>query len=40
MTEHQFSHVDDFRGKLAFAKMKNPDAYLRAQFLEKIRGID
>ena len=40
MTEHQFNCIDDFRGKLAFAKMKNPDVYLRAQFLEKIRGID
>ena len=40
MQEHQFDHLDQFRGSLNFSKTAKPDIYLRAQFLEKIRGVE
>ncbi len=40
MEKHKFSKIDDFRGKLSFARTQNPEGYLRAQFMEKIRGVE
>lgn len=40
MQEHKFETLDLFKGKLSFAKTKSPKEYLRAQFLEKIRGFE
>jgi dihydroorotate dehydrogenase (fumarate) len=40
MAEHDFDCLDQFIGRLSFAKAAVPDHYLRAQFMEKIRGIE
>ena len=40
MTTHNFESIDDFKGKLSFKNTKSPDTYLRAQFMEKIRGVE
>ncbi len=40
MDEHQFEAIDDFRGKLNYAKVDNPDIYLRSQFMERIREVE
>ena len=38
MAAKNFDSIDDFKGTLSFKKSDSPDAYLRAQFMEKIRG--
>jgi len=40
MEEHEYSSIDEFRGKLSFANTVSPDHWLRAQFMEKIRGYE
>ena len=40
MRKHNFSSIEDFRGKLSFARVANPEHYLRVQFMEKIRGYE
>ncbi len=40
MKANSFTTISDFRGKLSFRKTTTPDQYLRAQFLEKIRGVE
>ncbi len=40
MTAHKFKSVNSFRGRLTFGHTENPEVYLRAQFMEKIRGIE
>ena len=40
MARHQFARPDDFIGKLNFKQTTAPDMYLRAQFMEKIRGVE
>lgn len=40
MVEHKFDTISDFRGMLSFEKSGNPDHYLRAQFMEKIKGYE
>lgn len=40
MNAHDFASVAEFKGKLSFKNTTTPDEYLRAQFLEKIRGVE
>jgi len=40
MTANTFDKIADFQGKLSFKNSDSPDAYLRAQFMEKIRGVE
>ncbi len=40
MADHNFDAIDDFRGKLSFKNTEAPETYLRAQFMEKIRGVE
>lgn len=34
MDKHGFKAIDDFRGKMAFANLKNPEAFERVQFMK------
>ncbi len=38
MQKHDFSSLDDFRGKLSYARAKNPAAYERSQFMKHFAG--
>ncbi len=40
MKEHNFDSIADFKGKLSFEETSSPETYLRAQFIEKIRGVE
>ncbi len=40
MNDHQFKSIDELRGRLKFKDSDETKAYLRSQFLEKIRGVD
>jgi dihydroorotate dehydrogenase (fumarate) len=40
MKANKFESISDFQGKLSFKNTKTPDEYLRAQFMEKIRGVE
>lgn len=40
MMANKFEKISDFQGKLSFKNSKTPDEYLRAQFMEKIRGVE
>lgn len=40
MVRHNYSTIDDFRGKLSMAKTENPAAYERIQFMKHFSGIE
>ncbi len=40
MTTYQLDTVDDFKGKVGFSPEYDPEVYLRAQFMEKVRGVE
>lgn len=40
MIANKFESISDFQGKLSFKNTKTPDEYLRAQFMDKIRGVE
>jgi len=40
MQRHHFENLDQIRGKLNFSEAENAELYLRAQFMEKVRGIE
>ncbi len=40
MKNNKFEKISDFQGRLSFKNTKTPDEYLRAQFMEKIRGVE
>ena len=40
MDRHNYSTIDDFRGKLSVAKTENPAAYERIQFMKHFSGIE
>ena len=40
MTENKFDSIEQFKGRLSFSPDFNPELYLRAQFMEKIRGVE
>ncbi len=39
MKEKEFKSVDEFRGKMSYAKMQNPAAYERVQFMKNFRDF-
>ena len=40
MKTNKFETIDLFKGKLSFKNIESPSKYLRAQFLEKIKGYE
>jgi dihydroorotate dehydrogenase (fumarate) len=40
MTTYHLETVEDFKGRVGFSPEYDPEVYLRAQFMEKIRGIE
>ena len=40
MSAKKFDSIADFQGKLSFKNTETPSEYLRAQFMEKIRGVE
>lgn len=40
MSSHNFETIDDFKGKLCFTKVTDAEHFLRAQFIEVIRGYE
>jgi dihydroorotate dehydrogenase (fumarate) len=40
MTTYHLEKIEDFKGKVGFSPDYDPEVYLRAQFMEKIRGIE
>jgi dihydroorotate dehydrogenase (fumarate) len=40
MTKYKLNRIDEFKGKVGFSPEYDPEIYLRAQFMEKIRGIE
>jgi len=40
MTTYHLENIDDFKGRVGFSPEYDPEVYLRAQFMEKIRGIE
>jgi len=40
MDRHNYSTIDEFRGKLSVAKTENPAAYERIQFMKHFSGIE
>lgn len=40
MSTSQLKSVEEFKGKVGFSPEYEPDVYLRAQFMEKIRGFE
>ena len=40
MSKYDLENIDDFKGRVGFSPEYDPEVYLRAQFMEKIRGIE
>jgi dihydroorotate dehydrogenase (fumarate) len=40
MTKYQLDTIGAFKGKVGFSPAYDPEIYLRAQFMEKIRGVE
>jgi dihydroorotate dehydrogenase (fumarate) len=40
MVKYKLEEVSQFRGRVGFSPQYDPEVYLRAQFMEKIRGIE
>ena len=40
MTTYKLEKIEDFKGRVGFSPDFDPEVYLRAQFMEKIRGIE
>jgi len=40
MDRHKYASIDDFRGKMSFGNIENPEAYLRTQFMKYFAGIE
>jgi hypothetical protein len=40
MENYQLKNIEDFKGRVGFSPDYDPEVYLRAQFMEKIRGIE
>ena len=40
MTTYHLENINDFKGRVGFSPEYDPEVYLRAQFMEKIRGIE
>ncbi len=40
MQKHNYSSIDDFKGKLSYKSVKNPSAFERIQFMKYYGGIE
>ena len=40
MTTYHLENIEEFKGRVRFSPEYDPEVYLRAQFMEKIRGIE
>jgi dihydroorotate dehydrogenase (fumarate) len=40
MIDYQLESITDFKGRVGFSPEYTPEVYLRAQFMEKVRGIE
>ncbi|MDR0604286.1 MAG: dihydroorotate dehydrogenase-like protein [Bacteroidales bacterium] len=40
MEKHHYASIDEFKGKMSFDNINNPDAYLRIQFMKYFSGIE
>jgi dihydroorotate dehydrogenase (fumarate) len=40
MKKHNYSSIDEFKGKMSFKNIENPEAYLRIQFMKYFSGIE
>lgn len=40
MVKHQYTCISDFQGKMNYKNVKDPDAYLRIQFMKYFAGIE
>ncbi|MDR1878724.1 MAG: dihydroorotate dehydrogenase-like protein [Bacteroidales bacterium] len=40
MTKHNFTTIDEFKGKMNFDNISNPNDYLRIQFMKHFAGIE
>ena len=40
MEQHNYSTIDEFKGKMSFRNSDNPAAYLRVQFMKHYAGIE
>ncbi len=40
MATYHLERIEDFKGRVGFSPEYDPEVYLRAQFMEKIRGIE
>lgn len=40
MEKHEYKSIDDFKGKLNFKNISNPNVYLRIQFMKHFAGIE
>jgi dihydroorotate dehydrogenase (fumarate) len=40
MTEYKIENIDQIKGRLSFTPNFDPEMYFRAQFMEKIRGVE
>jgi dihydroorotate dehydrogenase (fumarate) len=40
MSTYNLENIEDFKGRVGFSPEYDPEVYLRAQFMEKIRGIE
>ncbi len=40
MDKHNYNSIEEFKGKMSFDNIENPDAYLRIQFMKYFAGIE
>lgn len=40
MDKHNYKTIDEFKGKMSFNNIENPEVYLRVQFMKYFAGID
>ena len=40
MKRHKYNSIEEFRGKMSFDNIDNPDTYLRIQFMKHFAGIE
>ena len=40
MQRHQYQKIADFKGKMSYKNVQDPNAYLRVQFMKYFAGIE
>jgi dihydroorotate dehydrogenase (fumarate) len=40
MERHKYSKIEEFKGKMSFDNIENPETYLRIQFMKHFAGIE